>query len=249
MSSDLGLIVGSGLSALAPKIVANDPVDTPFGAPSSPLLTVEIANHRVVCIARHGVETRIAPHAVNYRANVRALHEAGVRRLIGVNLVGAIEPGFAPGTLAAPEQLIDYTWGREASFGEGDDLETHHVDFTVPFDPVLSGAIAAAAADRGHSVRRGVYGVTQGPRLETAAEVDRLERDGCTMVGMTAMPEAVLARELDIDYAVLAVAVNYAAGRSPAGVSIHAEIEQSLADGMARVAQTLSGLVPQLLAI
>lgn len=248
MSSDLGLIVGSGLSAFGPEIVSSELVQTPFGAPSSPLLTVEIETHRIACIARHGVESRIAPHAVNYRANVRALHDAGVRRLIGVNLVGAIAPGFMPGTLAVPEQLIDYTWGREASFGEGDDLQTQHVDFTVPFDPVLSGAIAAAAADAGHSVRRGVYGVTQGPRLETAAEVDRLERDGCTMVGMTAMPEAVLARELDIDYAVLAVAVNYAAGRSPGAASIHAEIEQSLNDGMARVTQALARLVSQLLA-
>ena len=247
MSSDLGLVVGSGLAALGPEIVASEPVQTPFGAPSSPLLTVQIGNHRIACIARHGVEHRIPPHRVNYRANVRALHAAGVTRLIGVNLVGAIAAGFEPGTLAVPEQLIDYTAGREATFDEGDDLATRHVDFTVPFDPILSGAIAAAAADGGHSVRRGVYGVTQGPRLETAAEIDRLERDGCTMVGMTAMPEAVLARELGIDYAVLAVAVNYAAGRSPGAASIHAEIEQSLSAGMARVTEILSRLVPQLL--
>lgn len=249
MSSDLGLIVGSGLAALGLDIVGNEPVQTPFGEPSSPLLTVEIAGHRLACIARHGIEHWIAPHRVNYRANVRALHEAGVTRLIGVNLVGAIVAGFEPGTLAAPEQLIDYTAGREATFDEGDDLATRHVDFTVPFDPVLSGAIAATAAECGLSIRRGVYGVTQGPRLETAAEIDRLERDGCTMVGMTAMPEAVLARELGIEYAVLAVAVNYAAGRSPGAASIHAEIEQFLADGMERVSQVLAGLVPQLLSI
>lgn len=249
MSPDLGLIVGSGLSALRPEIVASEPVRTPYGAPSSPLLTVEIANHRLPCIARHGVEHAIAPHAVNYRANIRALHEAGVRRLIGVNLVGAIAPGFEPGTLAVPDQLIDYTAGRESSFDEGDDMETRHVDFTIPFDPILSGAIAVAAAECGHSIRHGVYGVTQGPRLETAAEIDRLERDGCTMVGMTAMPEAVLARELGIEYAVLAVAVNHAAGRSPGAAPIHAEIEQSLTDGMARVTDVLSRLVPQLLSI
>ncbi len=249
MSPDLGLIVGSGLSALDLHVVGKEPVQTPFGAPSSQLLTVAIADHRLACIARHGVEHWIAPHRVNYRANVRALHEAGVRRLIGVNLVGAIAAGFEPGTLAAPEQLIDYTTGREASFGDGDDLETRHVDFTVPFDPILSGAIAAAAVDCGHSIRRGVYGVTQGPRLETAAEIDRLERDGCTMVGMTAMPEAVLARELGIEYAVLAVAVNHAAGRSPGAAPIHAEIEQSLTDGMARVTDVLSRLVPQFLSI
>lgn len=243
MSPDIGLIVGSGLAALSLDVVGTQPVQTPFGEPSSPLLTVTIADKRLACIARHGVEHWIAPHAVNYRANVRALHEAGARRVVAVNLVGAIAPDFTPGSIAVPDQLIDYTAGRESSFGEGEDLATRHVDFTLPFDPVLSGAIAAAAADCGHSIRRGVYGVVQGPRLETAAEIDRLQRDGCTMVGMTAMPEAVLARELGIDYAVLAVAVNYAAGRSPGGVPIHAEIEQALADGMLRVAEVLKRLL------
>lgn len=247
MSGDVGLIVGSGLTALAPRIVASEAVATPYGTPSSRVLTVEIADRRLACIARHGTDSTIPPHAVNYRANVRALHDAGVRRLIGVNLVGAIEAGFEAGTLAIPDQLIDYTAGREASFGEGDDLETRHVDFTEPFDPILRGSIAGAAAACGHSIRRGVYGVTQGPRLETAAEVDRLERDGCTMVGMTAMPEAVLARELGIDYALLAVAVNHAAGRSPGAAPIHAEIERSVTDGMARVAELLEALLPQLL--
>ncbi len=243
MSPDIGLIVGSGLAALGLDVVGTEPVQTSFGEPSSPLLSVAIADKRLECIARHGVERWIAPHAVNYRANVRALHEAGVGRVIAINLVGAISPDFTPGSIAIPDQLIDYTAGRESSFGEGQDIETRHVDFTLPFDPILSGAIAAAAADCGYSIRRGVYGVVQGPRLETAAEIDRLERDGCTMVGMTAMPEAVLARELGIDYAVLAVAVNYAAGRSPGGVPIHAEIEQALADGMLRVAEVLKRLL------
>ncbi|WP_428101855.1 S-methyl-5'-thioinosine phosphorylase [Candidatus Rariloculus sp.] len=246
MSDDLGLIIGSGLAALGPRIVASETVETRFGAPSSPVMTVEIENHRVACIARHGSAHSIAPHEVNYRANVWALHEAGVRRLIAVNVVGAIGAGFAPGDLAVPDQLIDYTSGRESTYG-GDDFESLHVEFTEPFDPVLRGQIAVAAVACGHSIRRGVYAVMQGPRLETAAEIDRLERDGCTMVGMTAMPEAVLARELGVDYALLAVAVNYAAGRSPGAAPIHGQIRKSMADGMARVTQLLARLVPELL--
>jgi purine nucleoside phosphorylase len=239
----IGLIVGSGLPHWHFSTVRETEAATPSGPPSSPLLTATIGGRTVLCIARHGAAHTIAPHDVNYRANVWALHAADVHWCIGINVVGAIAPGFAPGELAVPDQLIDYTSGRAATFAADG---VRHVEFTEPFDPVLRGRIAAAAAACGCAVRRGVYGVTQGPRLETAAEIDRLERDGCAMVGMTAMPEAVLARELGMPYAICAAAVNYAAGRGPGGVSIHAQLERYLRAGMTRVADVLEALVPGL---
>ncbi len=145
-----------------------------------------------------------------------------------------------------PDQLIDYTWGREHTFDDGRNGDLRHIEFTEPFDPVLRGQLAAVAAEHAAAEGRGVYGVTQGPRLETAAEIERLARDGCTMVGMTAMPEAALARELDLEYAICAVGVNYAAGRASGGESIHAQLERYVAEGMARVRTVLEALIPEL---
>jgi 5'-methylthioinosine phosphorylase len=244
--SDVALIVGSGFSHLNLAIVARSPTKTPYGPPSGPILTAAFGAHRVLCCPRHGETHALAPHEVNYRANLWALHAHGARRCIALNVVGAIAPKFLPGDLAVPDQLIDYTWGRVATFGgEGNVV---HIDVTQPFDAVLAGKLAVAIAACGYSVQRGVYGVTQGPRLETAAEIDRLERDGCAMVGMTAMPEAALARELHLDYAMCAVAVNYAAGRSPDDVTISSQIELNLALGMQRANEVLQRLIPDLCA-
>jgi purine nucleoside phosphorylase len=245
MTTDIGLIVGSGFGALPLTLVARSPAKTPYGAPSSAVLTVEVAGRRLSCIARHGEDHGIAPHEINYRANVWALHAHGVRRCIAVNVVGAIGPGFRPGDLAVPDQLIDYTWGRAGTFGSATGGVVH-VDFTEPFDPVLRGKLASAIAACGHAVHGGVCGVTQGPRLETAAEVTRLERDGCAMVGMTALPESALARELGLQYATCALAVNYAAGRDPEARSISAQIGNVLESGMQRVARVLERLIPAL---
>ena len=248
MAIDLGLVIGSGLDYLGPTIVSRSPTKTPYGSPSSPILAVSFGETRIACIARHGETQTIPPHAVNYRANIWSLHQHGVRRCVAINSVGAIDPGFLPGELAVPDQLIDYSTGREHTFYDGSSDELDHVEFTEPFDPELRGHIAAAAQAVGCTVRAGIYGVTQGPRLETAAEINRLERDGCAMVGMTAMPEAVLAREFRIAYAVCAVAVNYAAGRGPGDSSIHAQFERHAEVGMARVGALLEALVPELIA-
>jgi purine nucleoside phosphorylase len=218
----LGLIVGSGLGRLGLDIVARSSTHTPYGPPTSQLLTADIGGRRVLCIARHGEAHSIAPHEVNYRANVWALHRHGVRCLVGVNVVGSVDTALRPGQLAVPEQLIDYTWGREGSFGSASG-EVVHAEFAEPFTAELREQIAAAGAACGFPVLTGgVYGVTQGPRLETIAEIDRLARDGCTMVGMTAMPEAALARELGMQYAICAVSVNHAAVRGAATGGIHA---------------------------
>jgi purine nucleoside phosphorylase len=235
----IGLIVGSGFARFSAPVGPGSLLETEFGPPSASIREYVIGGVTVLGLARHGDNGRIAPHAVNYRANLLALRQCGVRTVIGINLVGAIAPGFSPGELAVPEQLIDYTWGRESSFvRSGEALK--HIDLSLPFDPELSGRLAAAAG----KLQRGVYGVSQGPRLETAAEIDRLERDGCTMVGMTAMPEAALARELGLPYAILAVAVNHAAGRG--ATAIHAELEQFVDRGMQRVIAVLEIALPSI---
>ena len=241
MSESLALIVGSGYEQLGLEVLTRSPTKTPYGEPSSAVLTVAIGDLRCACIVRHGEGHTLAPHEINYRANLWALQQRGVRVCIAVNTVGAIAAGFLPGELAVPDQLIDYTSGRASTFGGGGGGKPIvHVDFTEPFAPVLRGRLAVAVTDCGFSVRGGTYGVMQGPRLETAAEIGRLARDGCAMVGMTAMPEAVLARELGIDYALCALAVNYAAGRAPDGALITDQIERFAALGMQRVAAVLA---------
>jgi purine nucleoside phosphorylase len=241
----IGIIVGSGFAHWPLTGAVGRPIETPYGAPSAALTRVAIGDCEVLVLARHGQPHTLAPHAINYRANLWALHAAGVRTCIGVNAVGAIAPGFAPGELAVPDQLIDYTWGRATTFA-ADGAPVVHTELTEPFAPELRGHLAAAAADCGFAVRCGVYGVTQGPRLETAAEIERLARDGCAMVGMTAMPEAVLARELGMAYAICAGAVNYAAGRAPDGGAILADIGRHMASTMARIARVIEIVVPRL---
>ena len=238
----LGLIVGSGFDRLGFEVLTRSPTKTPYGEPSSAVLTIAIGGARVACIVRHGEGHVLAPHEINYRANVWALEQRGVRRCVGINTVGAIDAAFAPGELAVPDQLIDYTHGRAATYG-GAGAPVRHIEFTEPFAPLLRGTLASAAADRGLAVRAGTYGCTQGPRLETAAEIERLRRDGCAMVGMTAMPEAALAQELGLEYAVFALAVNYAAGRAPDGAPIAGQIERFMAVGLEKVRAVLQRLV------
>lgn len=234
----LAFIFGSGFERLGFPVVARSPTKTPYGDPSSAVLTLAIRGVRVPCIARHGEDHVFAPHEINYRANVWALEQRGVRACVGVNTVGAIDEKLVPGELAVPDQLIDYTYGRPSTYGGGG-APVRHIELAEPFSAVLCGRVAAAAADCGFTVRRGTYGVTQGPRLETAAEIARMKRDGCAMVGMTAMPEAALARELGLAYAICAVAVNHAAGCSPDGAPIMAELERFTEVGMCKVRAVL----------
>lgn len=238
--TSLALIAGSGFLQLGFEVVTRSPTKTPYGEPSSAVLTLAIGGARVACIARHGENHTLAPHEINYRANLWALEQRGIRSCIGINTVGAIDAALSPGDLAVPDQLIDYTHGRVSSFGGAPVM---HVDFTEPFSPMLRGRLAIAAADCGLMVRAGTYGVTQGPRLETAAEIERLARDGCAMVGMTAMPEAALARELGLEYAICAVVVNHAAGRSPDGAPIAEQIERFTAAGLAKARAVMERLI------
>ena len=231
----LGIIAGSGAADFLPGGQTIALAAGPWGETSGPVRQVGIGGHEILLMSRHGEPgaRAIAPHAVNYRANVWAFRELGVDHLLGINTVGGISAGFACGALVLPDQLIDYSWGRAHSYSGTAAFPLQHVDFTTPFCLRLRALLLGAARRVGVELKSaGTYGVTQGPRLETAAEIDRMERDGCDLVGMTAMPEAGLARELDVSYAICCVVVNQAAGRAPAGVGIHAEIAANLRAGL-----------------
>ncbi len=234
----LGIIGGSGLTQLANLDVSHrEVVRTPYGEPSGPLTFGSIGGKQVAFVARHGYGHTIPPHLVNYRANLFALQSVGVTQIVSVASVGGIRSDMGPGVLVAPHQIIDYTWGREMSFQSGGDGPVVHVDFTDPYDAGVRQLLLESARKIGESVHDGaVYATTQGPRLETAAEITRLERDGADIVGMTGMPEAGLARELDLPYAALCVVANWAAGR---GDSVHgikfSSLEGVLHEAMSRV--------------
>ena len=208
------VIGGSGLAKLAALEVRDrQVVRTPYGEPSSPLVSGTIKNETVVFLARHGHGHTIAPHSVNYRANIWALKHLGVQNIIAVGAVGAIRPDFIDGSLVIPDQLIDYTHSRLHTFYDGESKRVKHVDFTCPYTPELRGIVLKCGLENGIQVFDGAtYAVTQGPRLETAAEIQRFKHDGADLVGMTSMPEAALARELGMKYALIAQVVNPAAG-------------------------------------
>lgn len=241
----LAIIGGSGLTQLANlNVIRREVVRTPYGEPSGALTFGQLCEHPVVFLARHGYGHTIPPHRVNYQANLWALKEAGAETIISVASVGGIRADLCPGTLVVPDQIIDYTWGRKSSFHEGTDEAVVHIDFTEPYDAAVRRRILAAAAAAGEKVFDGaVYAATQGPRLETAAEINRLERDGANVVGMTGMPEAALARELGIPYAAINVVANYAAGRADSSARICFDsIETVLHEAMGRVRRVLDHL-------
>jgi 5'-methylthioadenosine phosphorylase len=234
----LAIIGGSGLTQLGNLEVTNRKVvRTPYGEPSGAITFGSLCGQNVMFLARHGYGHTIPPHEVNYRANIWALHEEGASGIVSVASVGGIRDDLGPGTLVVPHQVIDYTWGRRSTFFEGGDVPVTHVDFTDPFSTRLRASLFEAARACGEALHDGaVYACTQGPRLESAAEIERLARDGADVVGMTGMPEAALARELDFEYATIAVVVNHAAGRGDSVNGIRFEkLEEMLQLSMARV--------------
>jgi len=234
--AELAIIGGTGLTRLKNlEIERREVMHTPYGEPSGALTIGTLRGKDVVFLARHGYGHTIPPHRVNYRANLWALKEHGVQRIIAVCAVGGIRADIVPAAVVIPDQIIDYTWSRDHTFFETDLTAVTHIDFTEPYCRELRERLISSARRAGVDVlTSGTYGATQGPRLETASEIDRMERDGCDMVGMTGMPEAALARELELCYAVCAVSANDAAGRSPGPIEM-ADIEQNLETGMARV--------------
>ena len=242
----LAIIGGTGMTQLANLAITHRQVmRTPYGEPSGALTFGTIKQHEVVFLARHGYGHTIPPHKVNYRANLWALKEQGVDRVISVASVGGIRADLVPGTIVTPDQIIDYTYGREFTYFDGHERPVTHIDFTHPYDQKLRRQILEGAGRAGEvCLDSGVYAATQGPRLDTAAEVNRLERDGADMVGMTGMPEAALAKELDLSYAAIAVVVNHAAGRGDSSDGIRLEGISGVAkSAMVKVRNILECLV------
>jgi len=215
MSIELAVIGGTGLYRYPGlEDIERHQMDTPYGKPSDDIVVGTIEGKRVAFLARHGEGHSVAPHRVNYRANVWSLHRLGAMRLVGINAVGGIREDMGPRAIAVPDQIIDYTSGRYTSFCDVEGAEVKHIDFSEPYSAPLRARLVAAARKAGVAiVDGGCYGATQGPRLETRAEIARMRRDGCDLVGMTGMPEAALARELECEYACLALVANWAAGR------------------------------------
>jgi 5'-deoxy-5'-methylthioadenosine phosphorylase len=216
-------------------------VSTPYGAPSAPLVFGRLDKRDIVFLARHGENHQFPPHKINYRANLWAIREQGVRNIVSVASVGGIGRNFGAGVLAVPDQILDYTWGRDSSYFDGENGEVKHIDFTQPYCELLRVRLTDAAHRAGETVHTGgTYAATQGPRLESAAEIARLARDGADMVGMTGMPEAALARELGLCYATLALVVNAAAGTGTSASAIDLQQAESVGRQlMARVLKIL----------
>lgn len=242
----LALIGGSGFSG--PGVLSDTEtveIDTPYGAPSAPIVLGKLGGTPVALLLRHGPGHRFAPHTVPYRANLWALKKLGVEGVVGVATVGGIAGPLGPGGIAVPDQLIDYTWGREVTYYDRPEAGVKHVDMTHPFDRGLREELIAAAAALGKDLMtEGTYACTQGPRLETAAEVRRYARDGADMIGMTLYPECALARELDLPYAGICVSVNHAAGMGDSKdeidfESLHDVVERAVAKVVEVVEETL----------
>jgi len=237
----LGLIGGTGLEQLEGlELIEQRWFDTPYGEPSSILTLGELDGVRLAFIARHGVPNKIAPHLINYRANLDALKQIGVNTVLAVNAVGGIHENLGPARIAIPDQIIDYSYGRVHTIYDGVHHEgAEYIDFTFPYTPAVREKLISAAKKLNLSVMTtGTYAVTQGPRLETSAEIRRYRQDGCDMVGMTGMPEAAIAKEMGLDYASIAVCVNWAAGIYESIATIE-EIHTSLEAGMAQVHQLI----------
>jgi 5'-methylthioinosine phosphorylase len=246
----LAIIGGTGLSSLdILGATESETIATPYSDDAVELERLKCHEKDIIFLPRHGKNHVLPPHHINYRANIRALREVGVSHVIAINAVGGINAELEPGALSVPDQLIDYTYSRKHTFFESDLEEVTHVDFTHPFDPQLRAMILRNITSVNTSqelpkvvMDGGVYGCTQGPRLETAAEIGRLKRDGCDMVGMTGMPEAALARELGIAYASIALSVNWAAGLSDESITLP-EIHQVLNTGMSFINALLDRLI------
>lgn len=240
----LAIIGGTGLTSLSGLTITHkEMIRTPYGEPSGPLTYGTFCGHEVVFFARHGYGHTIPPHKVNYRANIWAMKHADVSHVIAVAAVGGISDELKPGMLVIPHQIIDYTWGRQHTYFEEDLAYVTHVDFTEPYCDELRKMICEGAAGADiPTINQGVYAAVQGPRLESAAEIDRLERDGCTVVGMTGMPEAALARELELCYAAINVVANKAAGRGDGEITL-GDIRGTIASAMGQVRTVIDSTI------
>ncbi len=240
----LAIIGGSALAQISElTITGQEKISTPYGNPSAPFIIGKLNGHKLIFLSRHGDPHIIPPHKINYRANIWSLKQLGVTEIIAVAAVGGISAAMAPSHLCIPDQIIDYSYGREHTFFADNLEQVTHIDFTWPYTPALRERLIHAASTADIAVtHKGTYGCTQGPRLETPAEISRMERDGCDLVGMTGMPEAALARELDINYASLTVVANWAAGKTEGEITMP-EIGKNLEKGMADIITLLKTFI------
>lgn len=240
----IAIIGGTGLSQMSGLTIAStQQLETPFGNPSAEYLHGNLNGKEIIFLARHGKSHTIPPHKINYRANIWGLKELGVTEIIAVAAVGGITSAMAPAHIVIPDQIIDYSYGREHTFFADNFEALNHIDFTFPYNVHTRKRLMRAAKENNIAVSStATYGCTQGPRLESAAEITRMERDGCDLVGMTGMPEAALAKELNISYAAIAVVANWAAGKSDNEITM-TEIEQYLKEGMLNVNKLLSSFL------
>jgi len=245
---ELAIIGGTGLTSLKGlELTRREVVHTPYGEPSGPLTHGLLCGKEVVFLARHGYGHTIPPHRINYRANIWALEHTGVKRVIAIAAVGGIRADMAPGRLVIPDQIIDYTWSRGSTYFEEGLTHVTHIDFTQPYcEELRQLLIQGCRTSSLDTCDEGTYGATQGPRLETAAEIDRLERDGCSIVGMTGMPEAALARELELCYASCAIVANWAAGRGGEEKIKMKDIEKNLKQGVDKIRKLLETIAPMI---
>jgi len=241
------IIGGTGLTSMTGLVITRrEMVKTPYGTPSGPIIFGEVEGSAIAFLARHGHKHSIPPHRINYQANIWALHSVGIRNIVAVGAVGGIADDCDVGTLAVPEQIIDYTYDRKNTFFDGKPNEVRHVDFSYPYSQAVRNALIKSASACGIStIDGGTYGVTQGPRLETAAEIRRMQNDGCTLVGMTAMPEAALARELELEYASCAAIVNRAAGINGEKIETEA-LSAAIPDAMEKARLVIAGALTEL---
>jgi 5'-methylthioadenosine phosphorylase/5'-methylthioinosine phosphorylase len=238
--SKLAIIGGTGLNQMEGlNISSTKTINTPYGSPSSAYVFATVNDKEIIFLARHGTPHNIPPHKINYRANIWGLKEFGVTEIIAIAAVGGITPAMSPAHIALPHQIIDYSYGREHTFFVDNLIQVTHIDFTHPYNEPLRHRLIQTANQANISITpNGTYGCTQGPRLESSAEIIRMQQDGCDLVGMTGMPEAALAKELDLHYASIAVVANWAAGKSNHEITM-AEIEHHVKQGMTHVLNLL----------
>ena len=246
--TSIAIIGGTGLDEFsALQNLRAEKVSTPYGETSNVLKFGSIDGHELIFLPRHGEKHNIAPHNINYRANLWALKQQGVTHIIAVNAVGGITENMSPEKIVFPDQIIDYTYSRQHTYSDENASDVMHVDFSQPYSESLRQLMQTTATEQDIDFEaRAVYGATQGPRLESIAEVSRLERDGCDIVGITGMPEASLARELEIEYACCALVVNWAAGKGDDEIITMEVIEKHMQAGMASACQLLSSAMPAL---
>jgi len=232
----IAVIGGTGLAALSNIKVLNEKIHkTQYGQTDAPLVRGFLSDKEVIFLARHGNPHVIPPHKVNYRANIRALKDFGISNIISVNAVGGITDSMSPGSIVIPNQVIDYTYSRKHTYFDDGFDQVKHIDFTHPYSEHIRAKLINSANALSIIIKSSAtYGATQGPRLETAAEIKRLEQDGCDLVGMTGMPEACLARELDMNYASICLIVNWAAGKTD-GIITMEVIQRHIKSGMKEI--------------